>query len=181
MTLNLPTLLTLSRIVVLPLLIGLLYLPFAWAGWIGLTLYCLCAATDFLDGWIARKYNQITALGTFLDPISDKIFVAALLVALVGTGHLGGIWIVPVIVILTREFVVSGLREYLGPKNVQIPVSKLAKWKTAVQMIAVGFLIAGSISGFILVIGQIGLTAAAVLTVMTGWDYLKGALPHLKD
>lgn len=180
---HLPNILTVSRIVLLPVLIGLFFVAGPVAAWIALAIYIFCAVTDFLDGWLARKYGTISGLGTFLDPISDKIFVISLLFALATFDRLDGVWMIPGVIILSREFLVSGLREFLGPKNIKVPVSKLAKWKTGLQMTALGFLVIGDYGDAIvpdtLLIGQILLSAAAVLTVMTGWNYLKVGFKHI--
>ncbi len=152
----------------------------AAATWAAFLLYAVASLTDFFDGVIARKYNLITAFGTFLDPISDKIFVGALLVLLVGFGRLDGVWMILVIVIFTREFLVSGLREFLGPMDIQMPVTKLAKWKTAVQMIALGVLILGPALPYALIVGQTLLLIAAYLTAYTGFIYLYACKDHLK-
>ena len=180
---HLPNIMTFGRIAILPLIIALFYIPSAWAAWLALGLYTLACITDFLDGYLARKWNVISAIGTFLDPIADKIFIVSLLIALAAFDRLEGIWLIPAIVILVREILISGLREFLGPKNIQLPVSKLAKWKTTVQMIALGFLVVGNhgdaLLPYTLLIGQILLLAAAVLTVMTGWRYLIEGLKHV--
>ena len=180
---NLPNILTAFRILILPLIVVLFFIPEAWAAWTALGLYTLACITDFLDGYIARKMQVVSPLGTFLDPISDKIFIAVLLMALVDFDRLEGIWLIPALVILIREFLISGLREFLGPQNVQLPVSKLAKWKTTIQMIALGFLVVGDYGDVILPhtleIGQWGLAIAAILTVVTGWSYLKAGLKHI--
>lgn len=181
---HLPNILTISRIVLLPVLIGLFFIHGAVAAWIALALYIFCAATDFFDGWIARKYNITSGIGTFLDPISDKIMVAALLITLAAFDRLEGVWVIPAIIILSREFLIAGLREYLGPQNIKVPVSNLAKWKTGFQMTALGFLVIGdygnSILPYTLLIGQILLTVAALITVVTGWNYLKVGFKHIK-
>lgn len=174
---TIPNILTLSRIALLPLLIWLIYAGFSWAA---LGLYALCAITDFFDGYLARKLNSVSAFGTFLDPISDKVFVILLLLTLVDTGPLSGIWIIAVMVIITRELLVSGLREFLGPKNVQMPVTKLAKWKTTTQMLSLGFLIVAPALPQALIAGQLLILLAALLTAWTGWLYLKTGWPHLK-
>lgn len=181
--LNTPNILTLARIfLILPTLVCFFleahFGPFFT--WMAFILYVIASLTDFLDGVIARKYNLITPFGTFLDPISDKIFVGALLVLLIGFGRLEGLWMVPVIVIFTREFLISGLREFLGPHDIQMPVTKLAKWKTASQMLALGFLILGPAVSFTLITGQMLLLIAAVLTVMTGWGYIKVGMDAIK-
>lgn len=177
---NLANILTLTRLAVLPLMIVLFYLPWEWAAWTCLVFYIIGAVTDWLDGWVARKYNQITAFGIFLDPVSDKIFVVTILLMLVATGRIDHVWVLSVVVIIVREFLVAGLREYLGPKEIKLPVTNLAKWKTAAQMVATGILIVGPYVWGGQIIGQLLLTAAAILTAMTGWDYLKAGLAHMK-
>lgn len=179
--LSFANILTLFRLALLPFIVLLFFLPFDWAAWMCLTLYIIGAITDWLDGWVARRYNQISAFGTFMDPIADKIFVVVILLMLVATDRIQDIWVIAVIVILTREFLVAGLREYLGPKNIQLPVTNLAKWKTAIQMVATGLLIIAPINLYAELAGQIGIIIAAALTAMTGWSYLKASLPHIKD
>ncbi len=179
MNMNLANILTVTRLALLPFIIILFFMPWNWAAWTCLALYIIGAVTDFLDGWVARKYDQITPFGTFLDPISDKIFVVTILLMLVAVDHIGGVFVLAVIIILMREFLVAGLREFLGPKGITLPVTKLAKWKTTVQMIATGLLILTPVSFTAEVLGLIGLTAAAGLTAMTGWKYVQSALPHI--
>lgn len=179
---NLANILTFSRLLLLPVIIALFYLEASWgaaAAWLCFLVFIVSAVTDFFDGYVARKYNQITPFGTFLDPISDKIFVSTLLLLLVAFERITGLWILLVILIFAREFLVSGLREYLGPKNIQMPVSVLAKWKTTVQMLATGFLILGPYAPFTLEIGLILLFAATILTLVTGVQYLKVGLKHI--
>lgn len=180
--LNAANILTLIRLVLLPFIILLLFFPAEWAAWTALVFYAFGAFTDWLDGWVARKFNQVSDFGTFMDPISDKIFVVTILLVLVATDRVEGIWVLAVIIILMREFLVAGLREFLGPKGIKLPVMNLAKWKTAIQMVATGILIAApAVSGSIDdVIGLLGLTAAAVITAMTGWRYMQSAWPHIK-
>lgn len=175
--LTIPTLLTLARLIVLPLLIWLILANHVWAA---LGLYILGAITDFLDGYLARKLGQVTPFGTFLDPIADKIYVCAMFIALVSTGQIAGYGLAAVIIILSREFLVAGLREYLGPKNVQLPVSTLAKWKTTAQLIATAFLLVAGAMPYADIIGNGLLWIAALLTVMTGYAYLKTGLAHMK-
>lgn len=178
--LNVPTMLTLFRLALLPFIILLFFIPAGWAAWTCLVLYVIGAVTDWLDGWIARKWNLVSELGTFLDPISDKIFVVTVLLMLVAVDRITGIWVIAVIIILMREFVVAGLREFLGPKGVKLPVTKLAKWKTATQMTAIPVLIVAPFVPYAIVPGLALLTAAAVLTVMTGWHYLQSSFAHMK-
>lgn len=193
---QLPNILTISRIVLLPVLIGLFFIPGNNAAWTALWIYVFCAVTDFFDGYLARKFGTTSNFGTFLDPISDKIMVAALLMALAAFDRLEGYWIIPAIIILSREFLIAGLREYLGPQNIKVPVSKLAKWKTGFQMTALGFLVIGdygdnamqTVFGWTiggadvvgaLLTGQILLSMAAVITIVTGWSYLKIGVRHI--
>jgi len=179
---NLPNILTFFRIAILPFIIALFFVPEAWAAWSALGLYTVACITDFMDGYLARTMKTESMLGKFLDPISDKIFIAVLLMVLVDFDRLEGLWLIPALLILIREFLVSGLREFLGPLNIQLPVSKLAKWKTTVQMVALGFLIMGNYGDVLvphtLAIGQWGLAIAALLTVITGWSYVKAGLKH---
>lgn len=180
---SLPNMITMGRILLIPLIIMLMYIPTETTAWCALFFYTLACASDYLDGFLARKMNEVSDIGKFLDPIADKIMIGSLLVALAAIDRLDGIWVLPAIVILVREFLVSGLREYLGPKNITLPVSNMAKWKTTLQMIALGFLVMGNYGNdvlpFTLLIGQIGLSVAAVLTVTTGWNYMKAGLLHM--
>ncbi len=148
--------------------------------WVCFALYVLASLTDFFDGWLARKLNQISAFGTFLDPISDKIFVGSLLILLVAFDRLDGLWLIPVLLIFFREFLISGLREFLGPHDVKMPVTNLAKWKTTLQMLSLGFLILGPILPHVLEIGQWSLLAAAILTLITGWGYFKVGMDAIR-
>ena len=129
---NIANILTMARILLLPVIILLLFVHADWASWTVLILYVIGALTDWLDGWVARRYNQISALGTLLDPISDKIFVVTILLMLIATDRIEDLMVLPVIIILVREFVVAGLREFLGPKGVKLPVIVLSKWKTTI-------------------------------------------------
>ncbi len=180
---QLPNILTISRIVLLPVLIGLFFVEGSTAAWTALWIYIFCAVTDFFDGYLARKYGTTSNFGTFLDPISDKIMVAALLMTLATFDRLDGLWLIPAIIILSREFMISGLREFLGPQNVKVPVSKLAKWKTTFQMVALGFLVIGDYGNHVvpetLFVGHILLSIAAVITIITGWNYLKVGFKHM--
>ena len=178
---NIALALTSLRLLLVPVLVLAFYLPFPGNHFAAAVIFTIASITDWLDGYLARKNNEITEFGTFLDPISDKIFVATIMLMLVATDRVDGAWVVLVIFILVREFTVSGLREFLGPKGIKVPVSALAKWKTAVQMIATGLLIIGPyIYGGIL-LGLFGLLAATVITVYTGWEYLKVGFEHMKD
>lgn len=186
--LTLPNLLTLSRIVTVPLLVALLWWP-QWEGGyaFAFVLYCLMGVTDYFDGYLARAQGAVSKLGQFLDPIADKIMVAAVILMLVGTRFedraiIAGIHLIPALIILLREIAVSGLREFLGGIQVSVPVSRLAKWKTTLQLVALGALIlAGALPAypFIKDVGLATLWGAAVLTLVTGWDYLRVGLRHM--
>jgi len=182
MVTSLPNLLTLSRIAAIPVLVLLLYLNEPWLRWLACALYLVACVTDYLDGYLARHRAEVSALGRFLDPIADKLLVAAVLLMLVAMGAVTGLVVLPALVILCREILVSGLREYLAELKVPLPVSGLAKWKTAIQMIALGVLIVGEAGPAALpvqLIGEIGLWAAALLTLITGYDYLHRGLKHM--
>ncbi len=185
---NLPNIITVSRLASLPFLLLLMFVPTPWAAWSALTLYTLGCITDWFDGYLARKMKIESAFGKFLDPIADKIFVITVILCLVATNKLEGIWIIPPLLIITREFLISGLREFLGPKNISVPVSKLAKYKTGFQMTSLGFLIMGPYGDATLAWthistltwGHMIITVAALLTIQTGWDYLKVGFQHLR-
>jgi len=181
--LTLPNILTLSRILTVPLLAALLW----WPGWalgylLGFVVYCLMGITDYFDGYLARAQGTVSKLGIFLDPIADKIMVAAVILILCANGDIAGLHVIAALVILLREITVSGLREFLAGLQVSVPVSRLAKWKTTLQLIALGALIlAGAFpaQGWILQTGLAALWAAAILTLITGWDYLRVGLKHM--
>lgn len=185
MPLNLPNLLTLSRVVTAPLVCALLLVDTGIGTWLALAFYVYACVTDFLDGYVARRTRQQSHFGRMLDPIADKLLVACVLFVLVGIGRLTDLHMVPALVILSREIVVSGLREYLARLNVGVPVTRLAKWKTMVQMVAIGFLVVGDdgppIGGLTPTeIGLFGIWSAALLTFVTGYDYLRAALGHVE-
>jgi len=189
--LTLPNLLTLSRIVAVPLLVALLW----WPGWptgyaLAFALYCLMGFTDYFDGYLARSSGAVSRLGIFLDPIADKIMVAAVILILVHNRDIHGWNVIPALVILLREIAVSGLREFLAGLKVSIPVSELAKWKTALQLVSLGSLVLmGAVPGWSVPltggwinpasVGFSTLWAAALLTLLTGWDYLRVGLKHM--
>ena len=186
--LSLPNLLTLSRILAVPILVFLLWKP-SWFDYaITFVLYCLVGITDYFDGYLARAQGAVSRLGIFLDPIADKIMVVAVIVMLVssrassGEPIIHGLHIIAALVILLREITVSGLREFLAGLQVSVPVSKLAKWKTTFQLVALGALIlAGALPQWPWVhsVGIVSLWAAALLTLVTGWDYLRVGLKHM--
>ena len=183
---SLPNLLTLSRIAALPVLVVLVSLRTPATDLAACIVFSAAAITDYFDGRIARTRSQTSNLGRMLDPIADKLLVGAALMLLAGFGRLGSWGIYPAIVILLREILVSGLREYLAGLRVGLPVTQLAKWKTGFQMGALGTLLAGDASARLLgigwlpvqVIGEAQLWVAAALTLWTGWDYLTAGLRH---
>jgi cardiolipin synthase len=177
---TLANLLTLSRIGAIPILVALLYLDGpAWA-WVACVTFTIIGLTDWLDGYVARRWGQHSDFGRFLDPIADKLLVAAVILVLCAQQRISGLMVIPALIILCREILVSGLREFLATLKVGVPVSRLAKWKTAIQMVALGFLIVGDQGPFpIRLIGDVGLSLAAVLTLITGWDYLRAGLGHM--
>ena len=186
--LSLPNLLTLSRILAVPILVFLLWRPQPIDYAITFVLYCLVGITDYLDGYLARAWGSISKLGQFLDPIADKIMVAAVLVMLISSRRsnpvpeIAGLNIIAALIILLREIIVSGLREFLASLQVSVPVSALAKWKTTLQLFALGALIlAGALPAWpwVLQVGLVSLWSAAVLTLVTGWDYLRVGLKHM--
>ncbi len=183
---DLPNLLTLSRIVAIPVLVALVALRSPPADLAACVVFGAAAITDYFDGKLARSWQQQSDLGRMLDPIADKLLVGAALMMLVGLGRLSPLGLYPAIVIMLREILVSGLREYLAELRIGLPVTQLAKWKTGFQMGALGTLLAGDSAArwlhlsFIPVsgIGEIMLWVAAVLTLWTGWDYLGAGLRH---
>jgi len=159
-----------------------MFIPTTWAAWTALILFSIAGFTDFLDGWVARITHQISSLGRFLDPIADKLLIASVLFCFVATDRVNYITILPALAILLREILISGLREFLAEEQIKLPVTWLAKWKTTIQMFAMGFLIIGDYGPTwipVVAIGSILLWIAAVVTVMTGWDYLKNSIKYI--
>jgi len=173
--------LTLSRIIIIPVILLLLAIPHGWAAWLALVLFGAAGVTDWLDGYVARRDNEVTAIGQFLDPIADKLLVASVILLLVYNQQISGMTVLPAVIILLREVAVSGLREYLAGLRVSVPVSRLAKWKTAIQLVALGFLIVGRYAPDSIpstTIGDFGLWAAGAFTLITAWDYWRASLKH---
>src|SRR5919106_2800670 len=187
--LTLPNLLTLSRIFAVPILVFLLWKPAPYDYLITFVLYCIVGITDYFDGYLARAQGLTSKLGQFLDPIADKIMVAAVIVMLMASRKADGAppiiqdWsVIPALIILLREIIVSGLREFLAELKVLVPVSALAKWKTTFQMVALGALILGGAvpnMPWVHLVGVVSLWAAATLTMVTGYDYLRIGLRHM--
>lgn len=185
MATSLPNLLTYGRIIAVPFLVACFYVDGDFARWTALIIFIAAAVTDFLDGYLARMWKIQTALGKMLDPIADKLIVAASLFMLAADSTISDVSLIAAVIILSREILVSGLREYLGQVAVSVPVTWLAKWKTAVQLVAIGFLLAGSAGDKIFphttTTGLILLWASALLTLYTGYDYVRAGLGHVLD
>jgi cardiolipin synthase (CMP-forming) len=185
-TLALPNILTYGRLVAVPVVAVLLQWPSEnWMRWTALAVFTVAGVTDFFDGYLARIWKQQSPLGQMLDPIADKLLVATTLLVLAANQTLLGYTLWAGIIILCREILVSGLREYLAELKVALPVSLLAKWKTTVQMVALGFFIAGPAGEMVLpnslAIGSVLLWIAAALTLYTGLDYLRAGWAHFGD
>jgi cardiolipin synthase len=187
---SLPNILTYARIAAVPVVVGLLYWQSIfdgplWMRWAALFIFIAAAVTDFLDGYFARVWEQQSSLGRMLDPIADKLLVASCLLMLAAEETIRGWTLLAAVVILCREILVSGLREYLAELRVGVPVTRLAKWKTTAQMVAIGFLIAGEAGDRVVpVVTQIGiglLWGSALITLYTGYDYMRAGLRYMID
>jgi cardiolipin synthase (CMP-forming) len=187
-TFSLPNLLTYARIAAVPAVVACMYWSDIlqgglWLRWVALTLFIAAGITDFLDGYLARSWGQQSNFGRMLDPIADKLLVASCLLMLAANATIRGWSLWAAIVILCREILVSGLREYLAELRVSVPVTRLAKWKTTAQLVAIGFLLAGEAGDQIIpVVTLTGLTLlwlSALLTLYTGWDYFQAGVRHL--
>jgi len=186
--LALPNILTYGRIAAVPVVVGVLFWQSIfegplWLRWLALVVFIVAGVTDFLDGYFARIWGQQSSLGRMLDPIADKLLVAASLLMLAAGSTIRGWTLLAAVIILCREILVSGLREYLAELQVSVPVTRLAKWKTSAQMVAIGFLIAGEAGDRIVpVVSQVGillLWLSAVLTLYTGYDYMRAGLRYM--
>ena len=186
---SLPNILTYGRILAVPAIVACFFFETRvltggdWARWIALAIFVAASVTDYLDGYLARAWNQASNIGKMLDPIADKLLVSVCLLLLAAFGTIKGWVIWAAIIILCREILVSGLREYLAALSVSVPVTWLAKWKTTVQMIAIGFLLAGPAGDKVLPytteIGVGLLWVSAGLTLYTGYDYFRAGLKHV--
>ncbi|MGB8816879.1 MAG: CDP-diacylglycerol--glycerol-3-phosphate 3-phosphatidyltransferase [Rhizobiaceae bacterium] len=189
-TFNIPNMLTYARIIAVPLVVLCFFLEGRlkssdFARWAALSLFIVASLTDYLDGYLARLWKQSSTIGRMLDPIADKLLVSACLLLLAADGTIAGWTLWAAIIILCREILVSGLREYLAELKVSVPVTQLAKWKTTIQMVAVGFLLAGPAGDKVLPYtteyGIILLWIAAIITLYTGYDYFRAGLKHIVD
>jgi len=181
---TLPNLLTVGRLIAAPFVaLVFVFLPHPVSDWAALVLFVGASLTDYLDGWLARAWNQQSRFGTMADPIADKAMVITALAVVMGLSSMSGWVLVPAAVILLREIFVSGLREFLGADAGRLAVTKLAKWKTTVQMVAIALVLASHAlrSGTVMIAGLLLLWLAGVLTAITGWDYFSKARPFLKE
>lgn len=180
---NLPNILTYGRIFAIPLFVACFYFSGDFWRFIALGLFVAASVTDFLDGYLARAWSQQSRLGQMLDPIADKLLVGAALIMLVFDDTIFGLSVIAAVIILSREILVSGLREFLGQLSVSVPVTKIAKFKTAAQLGAIVALLLAPLidrnATYTFVIGDTLLWIAALLTIYTGFDYLRVGLKHL--
>jgi CDP-diacylglycerol--glycerol-3-phosphate 3-phosphatidyltransferase len=175
---QLPNQLTVARIVAVPVLCILIGLGPDVLRWLALLIYVVAAVTDWLDGFLARRMNMQSDLGKMLDPIADKLLVGALIVTFAWTRDFSGLDLVPAIAILFREIFISGLREFMGKREISVPVTFLAKWKTTVQLVALFFVIVDGLLPSFGLISSLLLWLAGILTVWTGWQYLLSVWPY---
>jgi cardiolipin synthase len=187
---NIPNLLTYGRILAVPLIVLCFFVEGKLsisntARWVALWIFVIASITDFLDGYLARIWNQTSNIGRMLDPIADKLLVASVLLLMAADGTIAGWSLWAAITILCREILVSGLREYLAALKVSVPVTRVAKWKTTIQMVSIAFLLAGpagdKVVPYITEMGIALLWVAAILTFYTGYDYFKAGVKHLVD
>lgn len=183
MLLSVPNILTYLRILAVPLMAGCFFLDGDLANWLALAIFLLAAITDFFDGYLARAWDQQSSLGRMLDPIADKLIVSVALLMLVYNNTITGSSVWAAIIILCREILVSGLREFLAELRVTVRVSQLAKWKTTGQMVALAFLLAGTAGNRIFPyttdVGLLILWVSAIITIYTGYDYFRAGLDHV--
>jgi cardiolipin synthase len=187
---NIPNMLTYARILAVPLVVLCFFLEGRLqssdpARWAAVTIFVIASLTDFLDGYLARIWKQTSNIGKMLDPIADKLLVSSVLLLMAADGTIAGWTLWAAIIILCREILVSGLREYLAALKVSVPVTQLAKWKTTIQLVAIGFLLAGPAGDKILpYTTEIGITLlwiSAIVTLYTGYDYFRAGLKHIID
>ena len=183
--LTIPNLLSLYRIAVIPAMIALFFYDGLLAAWINLFLFALAGASDFLDGYIARKTGQTSLTGKVLDLLSDKLIVGVVLVLLIAFERLDGLWIIPAIIIYVREIIISSVREFMAHQGVNVAVSKLGKWKLTVQMFSMGWLVVGDYGDILvphtMMIGKSLFIVATILTVISGWDYMRAAWKTIRQ
>jgi cardiolipin synthase len=184
MVLSLPNLLTLLRIALIPIVIIAFFHDSPFNRWLAAIVFFLACLTDFFDGYLARLWAQTSRMGQFLDPIADKLLVVSTLFLLASFGRIQGIMLLPAVVIIWREILVSGLREFTSHYKVELDVTYVAKWKTSLQMLALGILLLGDVAPFgqeLVLLGSLLLWIAALLTIITGIDYGRKAWQAVID
>ncbi|WP_244635890.1 CDP-diacylglycerol--glycerol-3-phosphate 3-phosphatidyltransferase [Chthonobacter albigriseus] len=183
--LSLPNILTYLRIVAVPLVAACFYVEGDLGRWLAFALFAAASITDYFDGYLARAWKQQSSLGRMLDPIADKLLVAVSLLVLTGAGTIGGWSLWAAVIILMREIFVSGLREFLAELKVSVPVTRLAKWKTTIQLLAIGILLAGPAADKLITgiseLGLVMLWTAAIVTLYTGYDYFRAGVGYLME
>ncbi len=179
---DIPNYLTYLRIIAILPICFLMSVPATWFVYLAVFLYVLAALTDYLDGYLARLWKVNSDIGRFLDPIADKLLIAAVLIMLVAMNTISGFMLICPILILIRELFISGLREFMGPKNIIVHVTKTAKWKTTMQLISCGVLMLVPVTPFYVdFFGQFLLLIATILTLKSGYEYWQAMMPHMKD
>lgn len=184
---NIPNMLTLFRIWIIPVIVFTFFFNNAMSAWFGVFLFGLASISDYMDGYLARHLNQLSRFGRVLDPIADKLLIGSILIMLAYSNRLDDYGIIPAVIILCREILVSGLREFLAEIKVGCPVTRLAKWKTACQMCALPMImvcepgVSGKFSDVFYYVGHFALWGAALLTVMTGYDYWKSGRQYMDE
>ena len=181
---NLPNLLTVFRILLIPIILAALYTESVMGQWTATVAFMAACLTDFLDGYLARAWKQTSRFGQFLDPVADKLLISSCLIMLAGFGHISNFALIPACIIVCREIIVSGLREHLGSHSPELKVSTMAKAKTMVQMLAISSLLLGKTAlseSFFLILGETLLWLAALLSIITGLDYWQRCIHHLGE
>jgi len=179
---TIPNIITFIRIFLIPIILYLLFSENPNIVLIAGLLFIVSSVSDYFDGYLARTLNQSSKLGTLLDPIADKLLIASVIIVLVDTGVISNIHVVPAIIILLREIAISGLREFLAKLNTDMPVSKLAKYKTTFQMVSLSILIISlgfELNDLLWNIGLITLWIAAIITLLSGYNYMVKGLKHI--
>lgn len=180
---SVPNLMTVLRLLIAPVVAILIWLDDTDSGYaLALALFLLASISDFLDGWMARRLRIVSKFGAMLDPIADKVLIGVCLLALAKVTEDGWLFFIPALVIMSREFLISGLREFMAGRSINIPVSQLAKWKTTLQLVAIGLLLASPVFPTLPFVNEAGLLTlwvAALITAQTGIAYFRGTLDHV--
>ena len=182
MKLKIPNILTIGRIIIVPIFVVTFFIPGFFGDLIPFFLFVLASFTDYLDGLLARLFKEESKLGELLDPIADKLLIAAVIIVLIDTRVIADVHVIPAIIILLREIAISGLREFLAKLNTDMPVSKLAKYKTTFQMVSLSILIIGlgfELNDFLWNLGLVTLWLAAIITLLSGYNYVAKGLKHI--